>query len=88
MLTQVQKLVKVSELRRNLSKYLSQSATDPVVVSAGHASGSRVLLDSELYNRLLESFENNEDADVLESLVAADSGERIAWDDVKKKCRA
>ena len=85
MLSRVQKLINVSELRRNLSKYLSQSATDPVVVSAGHSSGTRVLLDSELYNKLISTYEDDQDAELLEKLVSSDDGHRISLEEVKAK---
>jgi len=83
MLNKVQNLIKSSELRKNLAEYLKRSATEPIVVTAGHSAGNRVLLDSELYNKLVETYEDYQDAELLEELVAADDGERISWEDLK-----
>jgi len=83
MLHQVHNFIKSSELRQNLAKYLKLSADEPVVVAAGHSAGSRVIVDSELYNRLVETYEDYQDAELLEQLVAADDGERVSWKDVQ-----
>lgn len=83
MLNQVQHFIKTSELRQNLAKYLKMSATEPVIVSAGHSSGVRVLVDSKTYNALVEAYEDHQDADTLKALVAENS-ETVSWSDVKK----
>ncbi len=82
MLTKVQKQIKVAELRSNLAKYLDLSSTEPVVVSAGRSDGSRVLLDSELYNHLLEAYENQQDAKKLQALRSEGEG-TVSWSQIK-----
>ena len=83
MLNQVQNFIKTSDLRQNLAKYLKLSATEPVIVSAGHSSGARVLIDSETYNELVEAYEDYRDAEMLKTLVAEDP-ETVSWSKVKK----
>lgn len=88
MLTKIPKTVPVAELRRNLAKYLNLSSSEPVVVSAGRGDGARVLLDSELYNHLLEAYEDQRDADVLRALREEQEqeqgqGEVVSWAEVK-----
>lgn len=83
MLSPVQKFINVSELRRNLSKYLNQSATDPVVVLAGKSKGSRVILDSKLYNELIEAYEDYQDAETLKTLVE-EKEETVSWSQIKE----
>ena len=45
----------------------------------------RVVLDVDLYNDLVEFYEDYQDAKELEKLKKNDSGERIKWDDIKNK---
>ncbi len=85
MIAKIPEVIQSAELRRNLSKYLSQSETEPALVSAGDSDGTRGLINTELYNRLVQALEDHKDTKALEELVASDDGERIDWQEVKNK---
>ncbi len=86
MISKIQNHIKTSELRKNLAKYLSDSSKSPVVVSGGHSDGERVLMDSSLYNTLVEIYEDYHDSVTLSEL-ASKNDERISWEEVKKNNR-
>lgn len=86
MLTKVHNLIRSSELRKNLSKYLKDAETDPVVITSNRGGGTRVILNAPLYNKLLESYMDYQDTEELKNLVANDEDSRKSWDDIQKNC--
>lgn len=85
MLTKVHNFIQASELRKNLSKYLKASKKEALVISTERGGEVRVLLDSTLYNRLVEAYEDEMDADELERLAKKDNGKRISLKVLKAK---
>jgi len=59
MLTKIQKNIGISELRKNLSKYLNNAKKEPLVVSLGRGKDLRVVVDVNLYNSLIEAYEDS-----------------------------
>jgi hypothetical protein len=78
MLTKIPNIIQSSELRKRLAYYLRESDKKPVIISTERGGGSRVLLDSKLYNKLVEVYEDKQDAQELETLVAHDDGTRVS----------
>ena len=85
MLTKIKKNIGVSEFRKDISKYLKQAKDEPVVVSLNRGKDSRVVIDTELYNYFIDMAEDSQDAQELIKLKKKDTGERVSWEDVKKK---
>lgn len=85
MLTKIHSLIRVSDFRKNLSKYLKDSKTKPLVVSTDRGGDTRVLMSSTLYNKLVEIYEEHIDARELESLVKENKEECISLDKLKQK---
>ena len=69
MIDKIPEIVRTSELRKNLSHYIKQSAKQPVVISTDRGGDSRVLLGRGLYNELVEAYEDMEDRQELEHRV-------------------
>ena len=86
MLTKIHNLICVSDFRKNLSKYLKESKTKPLVVSTDRRGDTRVLMSSTLYNNLIEAYEDHADARELEDLIGEDNGEGILLCELKQKC--
>ncbi|MBI3671414.1 type II toxin-antitoxin system Phd/YefM family antitoxin [Candidatus Azambacteria bacterium] len=84
MLTKIKKSIGVSELRKNLPKYFKDAKKEPVVVS-DRGRDVRVIMDVDLYNSIIESYEDHRDEKALERLVKKDKGERVGWKDIKDK---
>lgn len=85
MATKVHNLVRVSDLRKDLARYLRDAKKKPVVVSTDRGGDTRVLMSAELYNKLVEAYEDAMDSAELERLVAEDDGKYVDWDDLKKE---
>lgn len=68
-----------------MSHYLRESARQPVVISTDRGGDSRVLLGSELYNKLVEAYEDMQDRQELEERVAEDDGSRVGLSALRKK---
>ncbi|MFT5037277.1 MAG: hypothetical protein ACI9VM_000856 [Candidatus Azotimanducaceae bacterium] len=83
MISKIKDIIQTSELRKNLSQYLTLSASEPVAVSGGHSDGTRVLLDADLYNKLVEVYEDYQDSKLLTEL-EAEKDDRVSWSDVKQ----
>ena len=81
MITKIPDIVRISELRKNLARYIKESAKNPVVISTDRGGDSRVLLGSELYNKLVDAYDRNE----IEHLVAKDDGKRVSLSALRKK---
>jgi len=85
MINKIPKIVRASELRQNLSHYIKQSANQPVVISTERGGGSRVLLGSDFYNKLVEAYEDVEDRKELERRVLKDDGSRVSLSSLRKE---
>jgi prevent-host-death family protein len=85
MFTKVQHSIQSSEFRKNLSKYLKEAQKQPLVVSANRGSDTSVVLSSEHYNILVETYEDMIDTKELTKLVRQDDGTRVSFAEVKKK---
>ena len=85
MLTKIHNLIRVSDFRKNLSKYLKESKTKPLVVSTDRGGDTRVLMSSTLYNKLIETYQDHIDTRELESLVKEDDSEGVLLSELKQK---
>lgn len=85
MIHKIPDIVRASELRKNLALYLKRSADQPVVISTDRGGDSRVLLGSELYNKLVEAYEDMQDRQELERRVVKDDGSRVSLSQLRKK---
>lgn len=59
MLTKIQKNIGISELRKNLPKYLKDAKKEPLVVSLDRGKDLRVVVGVDLYNSLIEACEDS-----------------------------
>lgn len=84
MLTKIHNFIRASDLRKNLGHYLKQAKNEPIVVAAERGGETRVILDSALYNKLIEAYEDWADARELAQLVEEDSGEYVALENLKR----
>lgn len=85
MLTKIKKNIGVSEFRKDISKYLKKAKDEPIVVSLNRGKDSRVVLDTDLYNYFVDIAEGYQDAQEFIKLKKNDKGERVSWEDLKKK---
>ena len=85
MLTKIHSLIRVSDFRKNLSKYLKESKTKPLVVSTDRGGDTRVLMSSKLYNKLVETYEDHIDAHELEGLVKKGDKRSVSLNELKQK---
>jgi len=85
MLTKVHNLIRASEVRKNFSKYLKASKTEPLVISTERGGEARVLINAPLYNKLIEEYEDRVDSEELDRLVKEDKGKRITLKALKGK---
>jgi hypothetical protein len=85
MFTKIHNLIPSSDFRKNLSKYFKEAKKHPLVISTSRAGDTSVVLSSELYNKLVESYEDMVDAKELTQLVKEDDGGHVSWSDVKKR---
>ena len=85
MITKVQKYISASDFRKNFSHYLKSAKKNPLVISTNRGRDTRVVLDADLYNELVEAHENQIDAECLVRLVTTDGEERTSWDKIKKQ---
>lgn len=85
MLTKVHNLIRASEVRKNFSKYLKASKNETLVISTERGGEARVLMDSLLYNKIIEGYEDRVDSENLDRLVAKDKGNHITLKALKNK---
>ena len=85
MLTKIHTSIQTSELRKNLSKYLRAAKSSPLVISTERGGGTRVIISSVLYNKLIEAYEDSVDSAELERLVQEDTGGRVTLKALKAK---
>lgn len=71
----VQKHIGVAEFRRDLSGYLRRAKKVPVIIDTPH-DDTRVLVDAAFYDRLVEAYEDEQDAKLLTRLVKEQKGEK------------
>lgn len=80
----VQKSVDVSDFRAAMALHLAGAKKKPLVVSARRGGDSFVVLSIDSYNKLVEAWEDEQDAKELERLVKANKGKKlIPWEHVK-----
>ena len=87
MLTKTSKIRKpsgISNFRKDLALYIKKAQREPVIVSTT-GGGSRVLLDVDLYNMLVEAYEDHKDSKALSKAIANDNGTRYSLGDIKKR---
>ena len=82
--SKIRKPVGISNFRKDLALYIKKAQREPVIVSTT-GGGSRVLLDVDLYNMLVEAYEDHKDAEALSKAMAHDDGTRYSLSDVKKR---
>jgi PHD/YefM family antitoxin component YafN of YafNO toxin-antitoxin module len=85
MITKVPKTVRTSDLRKDLAKYMREAAIEPIVISTDRGGDSRVLLGSDLYNTLVEAYEDLADRATLEERIAKDDGSRTGIASLRTK---
>jgi prevent-host-death family protein len=56
MICKVQKQIRASDFRKNLAQHIKDAKEGPVVISR-RGSDTRVLIDINLYNALVEAYE-------------------------------
>ena len=83
-LTKVPKTLGVSEFRAGLADHLAAAKRAPVIVSDRRGGGTFVLLDEDVYNKLLDAWEDIEDGKELARLIKANKGKKfIPWEKVR-----
>jgi PHD/YefM family antitoxin component YafN of YafNO toxin-antitoxin module len=85
MFTKIQNFISASDFRKNLSKYFKEAKESPLIISTGRGGEVSVVLGSELYNKLVEVYEDVMDSKELTQLVHEDKGGHVSWKDVKKR---
>ena len=85
MYTKIPEITSVSEFRSNLSNYMDKVKSRPVFISVHRGKDTRVILDSKMYNELIEMYEDYCDSKTLIKMKKEDDGTRISWGDIKKK---
>ncbi len=76
-LTKVPKTIGVSEFRAGLAGHLAAAKKSPLVVADRRGSDSYVVLDADIYNELLELWEDAEASRTLEQLVKEQKGKKF-----------
>ncbi len=66
MLSKIRKNIGISELRKNLPKYLKNAKQEPLVVSLNRGKDLRVVVGVDLYNNLIESYEDRSLGQLME----------------------
>ena len=85
MITKVQKYINVADFRKNLSRHLKNAKNNPLVISTNRGKDTRVVLDTDLYNELVEAYENQIDSECLVKLVKTDERGKISWGKIKSQ---
>lgn len=85
MLTKIHKTIQTSELRKNLSLHLKKTKDEPVMISINRGEQTCVIIDSDLYNALIEAYEDSVVSQALKCLVNEDKKEYISLNALKKK---
>ena len=82
--SKIRKPIGISNFRKDLALYIKKAQREPVIVSTT-GGGSRVLLDVDLYNMLVEAYEDHKDSKALSKAIANDNGTRYSLGDIKKR---
>ena len=85
MLTKIHNFIQATELRKNLSHYLKKAKDEPIMISTNRGEQVRVVMDGDLYNTIVEAYEDTVDSNLLKKLVKEDHGEYSSLDNLKKK---
>lgn len=75
----VHKSVDVSDFRAAMASHLAKAKHAPLVVSARRGGDSFVVLSVDAYNKLVETWEDEQDAKELERLVRTSSKDKKKW---------
>ena len=75
----VQKTIDVSDFRAAMASHLAGAKKKPLVVSARRGGDSFVVLSIDAYNKLVEAWEDEQDAKELERLVRTASKNKKKW---------
>jgi PHD/YefM family antitoxin component YafN of YafNO toxin-antitoxin module len=78
----VQKSVDVSDFRAAMASHLAKAKNKPLVVSARRGGDSFVVLSVDTYNKLVETWENEQDSKELARLVKLQKGKK--WVELKR----
>ena len=73
----VQKAVDVSDFRAAMASHLAGAKKKPLVVSARRGGDSFVVLSIDAYNKLVEAWEDEQDAKELTRLVKLNEGKKL-----------
>ncbi len=80
----VPKAIGVSDFRAALADNLAKAKKSPLVISDRKGGDSFVVLSAEAYNKLVEAWEDEQDATELAQLVAKNKGKKfIPWEKVR-----
>jgi len=80
----VPKMLSVSAFRAALAKNLAKAKKRPVMIADNRGGGNYVILSAEVYNKLLEAWEDEQDSRELVRLVEENKGKKfIPWEQVR-----
>lgn len=84
MFTKVPMTLGVSDFRASLADNLAKAKKSPIVIADKKGGDSFVVLSANAYNKLVEVWEDEEDARELASLVEKNKGKKfIPWAEVR-----
>lgn len=78
MITKIPNFIRASDFRQHLAKYLKLAEKEPVVISTDRGGSASVVINAEIYNKLVDAYEDATDARVLANL-ATSKEKPIAW---------
>ena len=80
----VPKTLGVSDFRADLAAHLAEAKKHPIVIADRRGDESFVVLSTEAYNKLVETWEDEQDGLELERLIKANKGKKfIPWEKVR-----
>ena len=85
MLTKIEKHIGISDFRKHLSRYFKDAKKKPLIVAANRGNDTRVVIDVDLYNELIDAYEDRRDAECLNKLVTNEKEGGIPWQETKKE---
>lgn len=87
--TKVPKTLGISDFRAGLAGHLAKAKKGPIVISDRKSDDSFVLISSDVYNKLFEAWEDEQDGLELEQLIKANKGKKlIPWEKVRDSVRS
>ena len=82
----VQKTIDVSDFRAAMASHLAGAKKKPLVVSARRGGDSFVVLSIDAYNKLVEAWEDEQDAKELMHLRRLQKGKKLVpWERIKAR---